>query len=249
MDGLEASDQELFILSLLGRKTKQKVNHIHTQHDALESVSWSVYVMSYVFYLLLQQTDDLPLTVHHLTVEVDDYPGKTLCIRHKRTSTWAQINTDCGPHCCSSVCALTERCQRPQTETEGFPPGRRELWPAQRIWDYLFPVVASSVFLPGTLSWAHGTDHMMRRVWYWQHERPNCQVLMLWDVNITKQINTITTGKLCVHVKVFVCALVVQIWPFSHILETHIVKWNTPNSIRFIDFIHISRWSSVLLML
>lgn len=37
--------------------------------------------MSYIFYLLLQQADDLPLTVHHLTVEVDDYPDGKKCIR------------------------------------------------------------------------------------------------------------------------------------------------------------------------
>lgn len=29
---------------------------------------------SYIFYLLLQQSDNLPLTVNNLTLEVDDYP-------------------------------------------------------------------------------------------------------------------------------------------------------------------------------
>lgn len=32
--------------------------------------------MSYIFYMFLQQSDDLPLTIDHLTVEVDDNPEK-----------------------------------------------------------------------------------------------------------------------------------------------------------------------------
>lgn len=88
--------------------------------------------MSHILNLLLQQTYDLPLTINHLTVEVDDNPkGKRRkCISQvntpnsdlnhnaavKRTATWYIATLSC--YSCDYECVYSQEdaCSHKQEE-------------------------------------------------------------------------------------------------------------------------------------